>query len=75
MPRTLNPIRRHREHCRQTRALMSEYIDGELDAGDRARVERHVRWCPTCRRMLANLIRTVRALGRLGEHAEPGESV
>jgi hypothetical protein len=46
MTPTLNPIRRHREHCREVRAQMSNYLDGELDAPAAAAVERHTRWCP-----------------------------
>lgn len=75
MTLTLNPVRRHRDRCRQTRVLMSDYIDGELDARTAARVERHVRWCPNCRRMLANLTRTVRALRSLAARTPPGEPV
>lgn len=72
---TLNPIRRHRDRCRCTRALMSDYLDGELDARTATRVERHVRWCPNCRRMLANLTCTIHALRSLGERTPPGEPV
>jgi len=61
----LNPIKRHREHCHETRELMSEYIDGELAEGERTAVARHVRWCPSCGRMLQNLSRTVSGLRRL----------
>jgi predicted anti-sigma-YlaC factor YlaD len=62
--------RKHRhEECRRTRALMSDYLDDELD--DPRLVEHHVRWCPNCRRMLANLRRTVGGLGRL-ENEPPG---
>jgi anti-sigma factor RsiW len=68
---SLNPVTRHREHCRDARAQMSEYLDSELDAGDASGVERHVRWCPSCRRMLANLSRTLRGLRRLGEQPTP----
>jgi anti-sigma factor RsiW len=67
MSRSLNPIGRHRDGCRQMRALMSDYIDGELDAVTMAQLERHVRCCPNCRRMLANFTRTVRGLRSLGE--------
>jgi len=73
MPFTLNPVARHRDRCRRIRALMSEYIDGELDARTAARVKRHVRWCPNCRRMLANLTRTIHALRSLGLRPSPGE--
>lgn len=50
--RTFNPIRRHRERCREARAQMSDYLDGELDPRAAAGVKRHVRWCPNRRRML-----------------------
>jgi len=66
MPLQLNPIRRHRARCRQTRELMSEYLDGELDAATEAAARRHVRRCPSCRRMLASLRRTIEGLRGLG---------
>jgi anti-sigma factor RsiW len=61
----LNPITRHRERCREVRAQMSDYLDGELDPHAAAGVARHVRWCPNCRRMLKNLGRTVAGLAAL----------
>jgi anti-sigma factor RsiW len=70
---TLNPIRRHRERCREVRAQMSDYLDGELEPRAAAGVERHVRWCPNCRRMLANLRRTVAGLGALGDLPTPAD--
>jgi anti-sigma factor RsiW len=33
-------------------AHLSDYLDGELDARGRARVERHTQLCPQCRRLL-----------------------
>lgn len=48
--------------CEETRALMSDYVDGELDEHDRKRVERHVRFCHRCHTVLGNLRQT---LGRL----------
>jgi anti-sigma factor RsiW len=68
---TLNPIKRHRERCREARAQMSDYLDHELDAGIAKRLERHLRWCPNCGRMLSNLRRTVSGLRALGERATP----
>lgn len=65
MTSKLNPMRRHREHCRHVRAQMSDYIDGELDPTTARTVDRHTRLCPNCRRMLANLGRTVAGLGAL----------
>ena len=68
---SLNPVKRHREHCRETRAQMSDYLDGELGVAAVSAVERHVRWCPSCRRMLTNLGRTLGGLRRLGEQQTP----
>jgi anti-sigma factor RsiW len=67
----LNPVKRHREHCRETRAQMSDYLDSELDPSSASAVERHVRWCPSCGRLLANLSRTLGGLRRLGEQPTP----
>jgi anti-sigma factor RsiW len=71
MRATLNPRRRHHEHCHDARARLSEYLDGELDERSAARVARHVRWCPSCHRMLANLSRTVGGLRALRNQPTP----
>jgi anti-sigma factor RsiW len=73
MTLTLNPIARHREHCRETRAQMSDYLDGELDEQAASNVEHHVRWCPKCRRMLANLTRTIGGLRALRDRPTPAD--
>jgi anti-sigma factor RsiW len=44
---------------------MSEFLDGELARPRRARMERHARHCPDCRRLLAGLQQTIGALQRL----------
>lgn len=62
----VNPIARHRARCRDARAVMSEYLDGDLERPNARRLERHLRWCPNCRRMLRNLRRTVDGLHALG---------
>jgi anti-sigma factor RsiW len=72
---TLNPIKRHRGRCRDTRAQMSGYLDGELDERAAARVKRHVRWCPNCGRMLASLSRTIGGLRALAERPMPRDDV
>jgi predicted anti-sigma-YlaC factor YlaD len=74
---TLNPVSRRRERCSEARALLSEYVDGELD--QRSSVEHHLRWCTSCRRMARNLSRTVGGLAALGQSdrdgdVEPGRS-
>ena len=54
-------IRFWRDH-RWTPNRMSDYLDGDLEPGDRARVERHVGECVECRRVIAGLRRVVEAL-------------
>jgi anti-sigma factor RsiW len=56
---------RHHERCREVRAQMSDYLDGELEPVAAAGVERHTRWCPNCRHMLRNLRRTIQGLSAL----------
>ncbi len=65
MTPTINPIKRYHQMCRETRAKMSDLIDGELDERSAAQVARHARWCPNCRRMLKDLRRTVEGLEAL----------
>jgi anti-sigma factor RsiW len=49
--------------CRETQTLLSAFHDGELPAADRARVEDHLRGCPECAALLADLARVDRAAG------------
>jgi anti-sigma factor RsiW len=58
-----------------TRRHMSEYLDDELGARGRHRVERHTRRCPVCHRLLETLRRTVAGLHALGEQPVPAEGV
>ncbi len=60
----LHPLRFHRDH-RFTRTQASAYLDGELGADDRGRVDSHTHLCPPCARFMAGLRRTVSALGWL----------
>jgi anti-sigma factor RsiW len=52
--------------CEEIRALMSDYVDGDLESDGIGRVDAHVGRCPRCRRVLANLRLTVDRLTRLG---------
>ena len=61
-----------RDH-RWTQAHLSDYLDGDLQSGERERVEEHVHWCPECRRLLESLRRTLRGLMEL--RATPAESI
>jgi anti-sigma factor RsiW len=44
---------------------MSDYLDGELVASGRDRMQRHVSECPECRRLLAGLRLVLAGLHRL----------
>lgn len=52
------------EH-RWTHAHLSGYLDDDLSAPERRRVERHVHICPQCRRVLATLKRALHGLAAL----------
>ncbi len=65
MNHPINPVKRHRERCREVRAEMGDYLDGDLETPAASAVERHVRWCPSCRRMLRNLARPISGLRAL----------
>jgi anti-sigma factor RsiW len=59
--RRLQRRRFMREH-RWTHVHLNDYLDGELGAEERDRVEEHVGLCPECRRMLETLRKTVQGL-------------
>jgi anti-sigma factor RsiW len=69
-----HPLRFHRDH-RFTRTQASAYLDGELRADDRGRIDSHTHMCPPCARFMAGLRRTVSALGRLRNTEAPQVSV
>jgi anti-sigma factor RsiW len=48
--------------CSDVLARLSDYMDGELPAAERARVEEHLRGCDGCARFGGELSATVRAL-------------
>ena len=58
---------------RWSQAHMSEYVDAELTARDRERIERHARDCSDCRELLTSLQQMISALGALP--GRPAESV
>ena len=60
----LHRLRFRRDH-RWTPTRMSAYLDAELAARDRARLERHVAECAECRRLLRGLRQVTDALHRL----------
>lgn len=69
--RFLDRRRFMREH-RWTHTHLSDYLDRELGAGERERVEAHVGICPQCSRVLATLRRALEGLHLLRAQPEPG---
>lgn len=68
--------RRRRELvCRQAVSLMAAYLDGALDRGEAARLERHLAGCPHCSEYLDQIRATVDALGRIEPDDLPDEAV
>jgi predicted anti-sigma-YlaC factor YlaD len=63
--------------CAEVVKLVSDYLDGELDSGQRRVFEEHVAICPPCRGYLSQLRETKQQLGRLRhddlpEHVQEG---
>jgi anti-sigma factor RsiW len=61
--------------CVEVVELVSDYLDGELDAGTRRRVEEHLALCPPCQVYVEQVRETVRALGRLPADELPEHAV
>ena len=72
MIRRLLERRRYMREHRWTHAHLSEYLDDELGAAERERVEDHVGMCPHCRRVLRTLKRTLESLIHLSPEARSG---
>ena len=54
-----------REHL-WTNSHLSPYLDQEVSAAERIRVEEHTHICPKCRRMLETLRETLEGLRAMG---------
>jgi anti-sigma factor (TIGR02949 family) len=57
--------------CREVVELMTEYLEGTLSPGDRARFEEHLSGCDGCSAYLEQLRTTRRVLGRLSDEPVP----
>ncbi len=72
MIRRLLERRRYMREHRWTQAHLSEYLERQLSAYERERVEARVRICPDCTRVLATLRRTLEGLRMLRAQPQPG---
>ena len=57
--------------CQELTEVITEYLEGTLPAGERARFEHHLGLCPGCQTYLEQMRLTVRAAGRLSEESIP----
>jgi anti-sigma factor RsiW len=55
--------------CQELVELVTEYLEGGLGVGERARFEEHVAACPPCQAHLDQLRRTIEVVGLLREEA------
>lgn len=73
MVRAIRRLRFRRDH-RWTPAHLSAFVDGDLAARGRARVLRHVRDCPECRRALQTLERMLELIRAVGPAERAGSA-
>jgi anti-sigma factor RsiW len=50
--------------CQKLVELVTDYLDGALDAAERVRFDAHLAECPHCRAYLAEMRTTIRLAGR-----------
>ena len=64
-----------REHisCQELVELTSDYIENALSAEDAELLEQHLNYCAGCERYVDEMLRTIRAEGRLREDGAPEE--
>lgn len=61
------------ETCKRCFQKISDFLDGELDAGTRSEIRRHLLECPECQACFESLKRTVDICKRLPEEKIPEE--
>jgi anti-sigma factor RsiW len=55
--------------CAELVELVTDYFDGALSAGDRARFDEHIMTCPPCQAHLDQMRRTLDVLGRVPQQS------
>ena len=66
---------RRRLVCREAVELMTAYVEGTLDAAERARFEGHLAGCPHCTEYLAQMRRTIELSGHLRDDDVPSDVI
>ena len=59
--------------CAETRELLSDYAEGDLERPARRRVVRHLLMCRRCRAVLRSLKSTIEGLNALGREELPAD--
>lgn len=57
--------------CRELVEIITDYLEGALPEGDRARFEAHLATCEGCRTYLEQMRLTIQVVGRLTEESIP----
>ncbi len=68
--KTTDPHPDH-DHCMELFQYLSEYIDRELDATTRMKIEAHIQSCKPCQVCLRTLKQTVNLCNHLERHQVP----
>jgi len=61
--------------CQEVVELVTDYLEGALDADVTAKFRQHLRGCPHCTEYLDEIRRTIRTLGHVSVEALPPETV
>jgi anti-sigma factor RsiW len=59
--------------CKELVELVTDYLEGALTDGDRARFDAHIAGCDGCTRYLAQMKETIRLSGMLTEEQIPAD--
>ena len=60
--------------CKTAKKWASDYVDGGLEGSRRERLERHIRSCSECRKLVHDFQRIVDRAGDLTEPSPPQET-
>ena len=59
--------------CREFVEVLTDYLEGVLDAHERAEIERHIVICRGCSNYIEQMRSTIDLLGRIAAEAPPDE--
>jgi anti-sigma factor RsiW len=59
--------------CKEFVEVLTDYLDGALDPGERSEIERHIVICRGCSNYIEQMRSTIHLLGRLADEG-PGDA-